>query len=93
VRDDPYPYSLRPFIRSRKADEDPDVDEYDPELALDLDDTSERRGSGSGGTSGASGREDDLPREGNKLAPERCERTERVGRWRVDGAPVLWRGE
>lgn len=55
VRDDPYPYSLlRPFIRSRKADEDPDADEYDPELALDFDETSERRGSGSGGTSGTS---------------------------------------
>ena len=54
VRDDPYPPRL--FIRSRKVDEDPDpdADEYDPELALDFDETSERRGCGSGGTSGSS---------------------------------------
>jgi hypothetical protein len=53
VRDDPYPRP--PFIRSRKVDEDPDAaDEYDPELALDLDEMSERRGTGSGGTSGTS---------------------------------------
>lgn len=95
VRDDPYPYpySLRPFIRSRKADdEDPDADEYDPELALDLDDASERRGSGSGGTSGTSVYDDDgPPREGNIFATERCGRTGRVGGERVD-VPVLLRG-
>lgn len=92
MRDEPYPYpySLRPFIRSSN---DPDADEYDPELALD--DASERRGSGSGGTSGTSAYNDDSPREGNILAAERCGRTERVGgaRMRVDDAPVLWRGE
>jgi hypothetical protein len=92
VRGDPYPYSLRPFIRSRKADEDPDADEYDPELAFDLDDTSERRGRGSGGTSGTSVYDDDdPPREGNISAIERCGRTGRVGGARVD-APVLLRG-
>lgn len=91
MRDEPYPYSLRPFIRSSK---DPDADEYDPELALD--DASERRGSGSGGTSGTSAYDDDdPPREGKILAAERCGRTKRVGgaRVRVDDAPVLWRGE
>ena len=41
VRDDPYPYIPRLFIRSRKVDEEPDASEYDPELVLDLDDTSE----------------------------------------------------
>jgi hypothetical protein len=93
VRDDPYPYSPRPFIRSRKVDEDPDADEYDPELALDLeDDASERRGSGSGGTSGTSVYDDDgPPREGNIFTMERCGRTGRVGGVRVD-VPVLWRG-
>lgn len=96
VRDDPYPYSLpRPFIRSRKVDEDPDdpdADEYDPELALDFDDTSERRGCGSGGTSGTSVKDDDLPREGARFAAERCGRTERVvGGARV-GVLVFWRG-
>ena len=91
MRDDPYPYSLRFFIRSRKADEDPDTDEYDPELVLDLDDASERRGSGSSGTSGTSAYDDDNddpPREGVIFANERCGRTERVGGERVD-VPVL----
>jgi hypothetical protein len=94
VRDDPYPYSLRFFIRSRKVDEDPDTDEYDPELVLDLDDASERRGSGSGsgGTSGTSAyddNDDDPPREGTIFANERCGRTERVGGARIDDVPVL----
>jgi hypothetical protein len=94
VRDDPYSYSLRFFIRSRKPDEDPDADEYDPELVLDLDDdASERRASGSGGTSGTlayddDDDDDDPPREGVIFANERCGRTERVGGARVD-VPVL----
>lgn len=89
VRDDPYPYSLRFFIRSRKVDEDPDTDEYDPELVLDLDDASERRGSGSGGTSSTSAYDDDdPPREGIIFANDRCGRTERVGGARVDDVPV-----
>jgi hypothetical protein len=92
VRDDPYPYSLRFFIRSRKADEDPDTDEYDPELVLDLDDASERRGSGSGGTSGTSAYDDDddPPREGIIFPNERCGRTERVGGARVDALVLCW---
>lgn len=89
VRDDPYPYSLRFFIRSRKVDEDPDTDEYDPELVLDLDDATERRETGGGGTSGTSAYDDDdPPREGTIFAKERCERTERAGGARVD-VPVL----
>jgi len=89
VREDPYPYSLRFFIRSRKCDEDPDTDEYDPELVLDLDDASERRGSGSGGISSTSADDDDdPPREGTIFANERCGRTERAGGARV-GGPVL----
>lgn len=90
MRDDPYPYSLRFFIRSRKVDDDPDTDEYDPELVPDLYDASERRGSGSGGTFGTSPYDDldDSPREGITFASERCGRTERVGGARVD-VPVL----
>jgi len=82
---------MRFFIRSRKVDEDPDADEYDPELVLDLDDTSERRGSGSRGTSGTSADDvdnDDPPREGIIFANERCGRTERLGGARGD-VPVL----
>jgi hypothetical protein len=94
VREDPYPYSVRFFIRSRKVDEDPDPDEYDPELVLDLDDASERRGSGSGGTSGTSTYDDDEddgpPREGIIFANERCGRTERVGGARVDVPVLRW---
>lgn len=92
VRDDPYPYSLRFFIRSRKVDEDPDTDECDPELVLDLDDASDRRGSGSGGTKGTfaydNDGDDDPPRGGIIFTNERCGRTERVGGARVD-VPVL----
>jgi len=85
VRDDSYPYSLRFFIRSRKVDEDPDTDECDSELVPDLYDASERRGSGSAGTSGTSTYDglDDSPREGSIFAIERCGRTERVGGARV----------
>jgi hypothetical protein len=90
VRDDPYPYSLRFFIRSRKVDEDPDTDECDPELVPDLYDASERRGVGSDGTSGTSAYDDldDSPRDGIIFANERCGRTERAGGVRVD-VPVL----
>lgn len=91
VRDDPYP---RFFIRSRKVEEDPDADEYDPELVPDLYDASERRGGGSGGASGMSPYDDldDSPREGIIFASERCGRTERVvGGARVD-VPTLGLG-
>jgi len=81
--DDPYPDPYpppRPFIRSRNVDEDADDEEYDPAVVLDLDDSSERRGSGSGGTSGTSVRDDDEgpPWKDDMLAIERCARTERA---------------
>jgi hypothetical protein len=87
VRDDPYPYPPpRPFIRSRNDDEDPDTEEYEPPLMLELYDSSERRGFGSGGIFGTLVREDDdgPPREEcDMFVIDRCERTEEVGAARV----------
>jgi len=92
--DDTYPRP-RPFIRPRKPDDDPDADadeRYDaddPELSLDLCETSlRRRCAGTGGTSGTSVlryEDDDPPRREEEeeegvimLATERTVRS-RVG--------------
>ena len=73
-------------MRSRKVAEDPDadVDEDDPMLVLDLYESSERRGSESGGTSGTSAYDDDDDdgpprREEDMFAIERYVRIEGVG--------------
>jgi hypothetical protein len=63
-------------MRSRNVVEDPDADVEgeDPALVLELYDSFERRGGGSGGTSGISVYDEDT-----MFAIERCERIEGVG--------------
>ena len=73
-------------MRSRNVDEvsdDADIEEDDPVLVLDLYDSSERWGSGSGGTSGDDDDDDGPPwREDSMFTIERCVRIEGVGAMR-----------
>ena len=85
-------------MRSRDVNEgdpdDADAEEDDPVLVLDLSESSERRGSESGGTPGDEEEEEGPPRrEGSMFAIERCARIEgvgaivRVGAGEGEGAP------
>jgi hypothetical protein len=69
-------------MRSRNVDEvpdDADAEEDDAVLVLDLSESSERRGSRSGGTSGDEGGAGAPQREDSMFAIERCVRIEGVG--------------